>query len=192
MDALDIVYIVFTAIIGLLRGTYQIRHGRLKAIRRDESMADRLLLAFAVLAMIPIPLCAVLTPWFDFADIALPATVAWFGVPFLAAGAWLFWRSHADLGANWSARIAIQASHALVETGVYSRIRHPMYAALLISGIGQALVLRNWLAGSSLLAAAVLFYLFRIPREERMLESAFGDAYRAYAARTGRVVPKRR
>ncbi len=35
-------------------------------------------------------------------------------------------------------------------------------------------------------------YLFRVPREERMMLDHFGDAYRAYSARTGRVLPRLR
>jgi protein-S-isoprenylcysteine O-methyltransferase Ste14 len=108
----------------------------------------------------------------------------------LAAGTWLFWRSHADLGVNWSARLALRDRHDLVTAGVYARVRHPMYAALIISGAGQALVLANLIAGFSLLAAALVFYSIRIPREERMMIDAFGDRYRTYMARTGRVFPR--
>jgi protein-S-isoprenylcysteine O-methyltransferase Ste14 len=32
--------------------------------------------------------------------------------------------------------------------------------------------------------------MFRTPREEAMLTDAFGDAYRAYMARTGRLLPR--
>lgn len=190
MTELDIIYLVFVFIIGTLRGYYQRRFGKDDTIKGDQSLADRLVLGFGVLAMAPIPLVAVLSDAFAFADVAQPGWLSWLGVPFLVLGTWLFWRSHADLGANWSAKIRIRAHHTLVDTGIYRLIRHPMYAALTASGIGQTLVLQNWLAGPSLLVAAILFYVVRIPREERMLELAFGEAYRHYVASTGRIFPK--
>ena len=42
-------------------------------------------------------------------------------------------------------------------------------------------LLANWIAGPACLV--------RVPREERMLLDHFGEAYRAYSTRTGRVVP---
>jgi len=33
-------------------------------------------------------------------------------------------------------------------------------------------------------------YFVRIPQEERMMLDHFGNAYRAYCARTGRIVPR--
>lgn len=190
MTEIDIIYLAFVVIIGALRGYYQHRFGSRDVVAGDRSLIDRLVLAFGVLAMAPIPLVAVLTDALAIADYTSPPWLAWLGAPFLAAGIWLFWRSHADLGANWSAEIRIRPAHTLVETGVYRYVRHPMYAALTVSGLGQTLVLQNWLAGPSLLIAAILFYVVRIPREEKLLEAAFGGAYQAYAARTGRIFPK--
>jgi tetrahydromethanopterin S-methyltransferase subunit A len=40
-----------------------------------------------------------------------------------------------------------------------------------------------------MLATAILFLTVRAPYEERFLASHFGDSYRAYVARTGRVLP---
>lgn len=51
------------------------------------------------------------------------------GVGLLAASAWLFHRSHTDLGRNWTPQVQLRAEQDLVTTGVYRRIRHPMYAS---------------------------------------------------------------
>jgi Isoprenylcysteine carboxyl methyltransferase (ICMT) family len=73
--------------------------------------------------------------------------------------------------------------------GVYRRIRHPMYLALVLYSIGQALVIPNWVAGpSNLIAFAILFPL-RVRAEERMMVEAFGDEYATYSARTKRLIP---
>lgn len=33
-------------------------------------------------------------------------------------------------------------------------------------------------------------YLFRVPQEEQMMIDTFGEQYREYTTRTGRVIPK--
>jgi protein-S-isoprenylcysteine O-methyltransferase Ste14 len=65
-----------------------------------------------------------------------------------------------------------------------------MYASIFLWNIGQGLVLANWLAGWAALGAFGLLYAVRVPREERMMRQAFGDAYVAYTARTGRLWPR--
>lgn len=71
----------------------------------------------------------------------------------------------------------------LVTRGVYSRIRNPIYvfSTILIAGI--FLMFRNpylWI----LLAAIVCVQTIRARREARVLDAAFGDAYRQYRAGT--------
>jgi len=48
-----------------------------------------------------------------------------------------------------AAMIAIFGTHSRVTTGVYRRIRHPMYAALFLCSVGRLLALPNWIAGPS-------------------------------------------
>jgi protein-S-isoprenylcysteine O-methyltransferase Ste14 len=74
---------------------------------------------------------------------------------------------------------------------VYGRIRHPMYAAHFLLGIGQVLLLQNWLVGPANLLVFTPLYLIRVAREERLLLDRFGDEYRAYMERTGRLIPLR-
>lgn len=107
----------------------------------------------------------------------------------MAGGVWLFRRSHADLGRNWSVSLALQSDHQLVSSGVYRRIRHPMYAAFFLLAIGQCLLLPNGVAGPAALLAVTLLYVVRKPREEAMMRERFGEAYRQYQASTGGVMP---
>jgi protein-S-isoprenylcysteine O-methyltransferase Ste14 len=65
-----------------------------------------------------------------------------------------------------------------------------MYASQALYSLAQALLLHNWIAGMAGVASFLSLYLVRVPREERMMLDHFGDAYRAYAARTGRIVPR--
>ncbi len=104
-------------------------------------------------------------------------------------GLWLFYKSHADLGKNWSITLQVREQHRLITQGVHCRIRHPMYSALVLYSVGQALVIPNWIAGPSNLVAFAILFSLRVHAEEQMMSEAFGDEYAAYAARTKRLVP---
>jgi protein-S-isoprenylcysteine O-methyltransferase Ste14 len=85
--------------------------------------------------------------------------------------------------------LEIREHHRLVTDGVYRPVRHPMYSALFIYGLGQALAVPNWLAGPSYLLAMVLLFMFRIGAEERMMLETFGDEYTIYMTKTKRLIP---
>lgn len=76
------------------------------------------------------------------------------------------------------------------DISVFCTIRHPMYASHLLWGIAQALLLHNWIAGLAGLITFLPLYFLRIPHEERMMPHHFGEQYRAYCARTGRILPR--
>lgn len=104
-------------------------------------------------------------------------------------GLWFFYRSHTDLGTNWSITLEVREQHRLITRGVYRRIRHPMYSALVLYSIGQALVIPNWVAGPANLSAFVVLLALRMRAEERMMADEFGAEYAEYSARTKRLVP---
>ncbi|MCS6825017.1 MAG: protein-S-isoprenylcysteine O-methyltransferase [Caldilinea sp.] len=137
------------------------------------------------------PLLYIFTPWLDFADYVLPTWAGWPGVFFLVAAVVLFWRSHIDLGTNWSPTLELHENHTLVTRGVYRYIRHPMYASQWLWTVAQALLLQNWIAGVGGIVCFALFYFSRVAREEQLMLERFGDEYRNYMNRTGRILPHR-
>ncbi|MBE2239475.1 MAG: isoprenylcysteine carboxylmethyltransferase family protein [Caldilineaceae bacterium] len=139
-----------------------------------------------------IPLFYAFTRWLEWADYPLPAWLGWVGFTLLALATWLLWRAHADLGRNWSPTLQVSREQQVVTSGVYGYLRHPIYASLLLTGVAQALMLPNWIAGWSGLAAFLLVYLVRVPREEAMMVQHFGEEYTAYRARVGGLLPRRR
>jgi protein-S-isoprenylcysteine O-methyltransferase Ste14 len=134
------------------------------------------------------------TSWLDRANYRLPPeaerSVGGVGAMLMTLAIGLFWRSHADLGRNWSPSLELRDGHELVTEGVYRQVRHPMYASEWLWDIAQALLLQNWVAGWAGLALFTPLYFLRVPREERMMLDRFGEEYRAYMNRTGRVVPQ--
>jgi protein-S-isoprenylcysteine O-methyltransferase Ste14 len=156
--------------------------------KRD--LNEKIALAAMFLTMGALPIIEVGTNIFAFADYALPLSAGVIGtllqLPFL----WLFWRSHSDLGRNWSTTLETREGHELVTHGIYASIRHPMYAAIWCAVIGQPLLVQNWIAGVPIIAAFTFMWFVRIPREEAMMRAQFGEAYDAYCAQTGRIWPK--
>jgi len=136
-----------------------------------------------------VPLIWVASPAFSFAEYPLGTGPFIGGVMCLVIGLWLFYRSHADLGTNWSITLEVREQHRLITRGVYRRIRHPMYLALVLYSVGQALVIPNWVAGPANLIVFATLLALRVRAEERMMGEAFGDEYAVYSARTKRLVP---
>jgi len=78
----------------------------------------------------------------------------------------------------------------LVTRGIYSVIRHPMYASQWIFSLAAPLLLQNWIAGFLNLPIFIPFYLLRVKAEEQMMLERFGDQYRSYMQKVGAVFPK--
>src|SRR5438034_6302051 len=138
-------------------------HGhRSRSVKVATSYKTPLETGLLVLAWVGffVPLIWVASPAFSFAEYELGAGRFVAGLMCLVIGLWLFYRSHADLGTNWSITLEVREQHRLIVQGVYRRIRHPMYLALLLYSAGHALVIPNWVAGpSNLTAFAILFAL---------------------------------
>ena len=166
---------------------------RLKGVQSVHRQVDRLetaLLLMVIPAGLLLPLLYLFTPLLWFADYRQPAWMPWLGLVVMLAALWLFWRSHDDLGKNWSASLEVRQDHRLIKEGVFRYIRHPMYAAIFLFSIAQALMLPNWLAGLSALVPFTILYIIRTPREEAMMAQFFGDEYRDYMQQTGRLLPR--
>lgn len=136
-----------------------------------------------------VPLIWIASPAFSFADYPLRGGPLISGVVCFVIGLGLFYRSHADLGRNWSITLEVREQHRLITQGVYRRIRHPMYSALVLYAVAHGLVIPNWVAGPSNLVAFAVLFALRVNAEERMMLEQFGDEYTAYIARTKRLVP---
>lgn len=157
---------------------------------RRVSRQENVLLGLLFLAMFFLPLIYSATNWLDFANYSLPTWAGWIGVILILLALLVFWRSHADLGLNWSPSLEIRTEHKLITNGIFKYIRHPMYASQWIWVIAQPLLLQNWLAGFLDLLVFILFYVLRVRAEEQMMLDTFGNEYREYMNKTGAIFPK--
>jgi len=75
----------------------------------------------------------------------------------------------------------------LIEHGPYARIRHPMYTAVLLGGLGAAL-LHGGAVDGLLLVLLVCVMVTKLRHEERLLQAAH-PGYAAYRTRTAALMP---
>ena len=93
----------------------------------------------------------------------------------------------ANLGRSLSALPRPSERAVLISQGIYSRIRHPIYAGLVCIALGWSMVTGSLVAFALSVVLAIVLDL-KSRREEVWLLERFPD-YAAYAARTKRFIP---
>ena len=186
----NIVFLVGFIVYVTIRGVFERRARSKEKIVRRLDAVEKTLLFFVGIGSLLLPVLYLFTPLLAFADYRLPVFAPWLGTALMIAALWLFYRSHADLGSNWSVTLELHKGHQLIRRGIYRSIRHPMYLSIFLWGLSQGLLLRNWLAGWSALATFSVLYFVRTPREERMMIEFFGKDYLNYMRQTGRLFPR--
>lgn len=166
------------------------QHSRKTPVRYSaRGSREFALLAGSLAGLGIVPFVYVVAHFPRFADYPMVPTLSYLGIAVELVCLWLFYRSHRDLGHNWSVSLDLRERHTLVTTGVYALVRHPMYAGFWLMALGQALLLPNWIVGPAGLVGFGVLFFGRVAREEAMMIGAFGDEYRTYMRRTARVVP---
>lgn len=94
-----------------------------------------------------------------------------------------------SMGRSWRIGVDPNERTALVTHGPYRAVRNPIYAALLVTLAGLALLVPNPLALGGLAACWLGIEVLVRRVEEPHLERLHGERYRAWAARAGRFVP---
>ncbi len=111
------------------------------------------------------------------------------GLLFTAAGVAISIWARLSLGSNWSGMVTLKDNHELIRSGLYRRIRHPIYTGILLAAFGTGMIhaqLRDLLG---FLLLYVSFY-FKARREESFLRQEFGPAFAEHQRHTGMFLPK--
>jgi protein-S-isoprenylcysteine O-methyltransferase Ste14 len=93
-----------------------------------------------------------------------------------------------NLGKQWGDQIVIYEGHRVVREGVYSIVRHPLYASLIWISIGLSFIYANWIAFLLNLVVFVPFMSFRAKQEEVLLGKHFVE-YNLYKKEVGMFLP---
>ncbi|MBV9283834.1 MAG: isoprenylcysteine carboxylmethyltransferase family protein [Acidimicrobiia bacterium] len=99
------------------------------------------------------------------------------------------WAIH-TLGHLFTREVRIQEGHTVVAAGPYRVVRHPSYAAGLVSDLGFGLALGNWLSVVTCVLPILAVMIRRIRVEEEALREGLGDGvYDEYASGRARLIP---
>jgi protein-S-isoprenylcysteine O-methyltransferase Ste14 len=161
---------------------------RAKTTRAHEAGGARALDAVLLLTaaflmgargVLPEPLTARFIP----ADVTVFALATVLTVAGLLFSVW----ARAHLGSNWSSTVTLKAEHALIRSGPYRFVRHPIYSGVLLALLGTVIALGEW---RGVIALVLLFGAFfrRTRAEETQLRTIFPD-YEQYAGTTAALIP---
>jgi protein-S-isoprenylcysteine O-methyltransferase len=174
-------------LLALMAGTemYASRVQRAEAPNRDRGSL------FAVVALIAAGYWAAFGLWGYSSPPGprLGAWALWAGAAVALSGIALRVWSVTTLGRYFTYVVKVTADQKVVDTGPYRLVRHPSYSGALLTGIGIGLSLRFAAAPVAIGVTSLLGYWIRIAVEERALAEGIGEPYRAYMARTKRLIP---
>lgn len=193
--------LIFRIILGALflvtlytRRFYERKSAAIAKAGLKQDKDDRRLIAvesvLLTISLLGIIVYVINPAWMAWSTILLPDWLRWVGAVLGTLGAILLVWSHRALGENFFGGLKLREEQKLIVEGPYHRVRHPMYTAFILLGLGFFFLSGNWLIGGTWLASTGLVVATRVPQEERMMVEQFGEDYEAYQARTGRFLPK--
>jgi protein-S-isoprenylcysteine O-methyltransferase Ste14 len=159
-----------------------------KPARWRESIGSR------VLHVVPLLACAVLLvaphwlpPILSARVVSAGRLIPLLGAVMVAVGLGFAAWARAHLGQNWSGIVTVKEDHALVRTGPYRAVRHPIYTGLLLALTGTAMAIGEW-RGVLAVICALIGLLRKIHVEEKRMSENFPE-YSRYRQQTAALIP---
>jgi protein-S-isoprenylcysteine O-methyltransferase Ste14 len=109
------------------------------------------------------------------------------GTVLVAAGLGFSIWARRHLGRNWSAHVAVKEDHALIRTGPYKHLRHPIYTGILLAFLGTAVAIGEW-RGILALPLALVAFVRKSRLEEERMQQTFPE-YEKYRRDTAAIIP---
>ena len=139
------------------------------------------------MAQIPLMVAVLVLGW-QFRGHGLGAGTVWIGGVLLAMGGAFGLAGLAALGRGTTPLPRPSQQARLVQTGIYARVRHPLYTSVMLASLGWALMWQSWPA-LFVAVALIPFFYGKARREERWLREQFPD-YADYEQRVPRFLPR--
>ena len=153
-------------------------------------MASKVSGVLGLIGLVSVITFAINPGWLAFASLPLPMWLRWVGLALALAGFALLQWAQVTLGKSWSDTPRMMKEQALITSGPYQFIRHPIYAAFILILGSTLLISANGFIGLAWLSMTVLEVASRVGFEESMMLEFFGDQYRDYMKNTGRLLPR--
>jgi len=99
-----------------------------------------------------------------------------------------FWAVQ-TLGKFFRTTVMIQKGHQVIKNGPYRYARHPSYTGLLLTTIGVAIGMNNWIGLILMVFIVFVALQKRIILEEKVLQKSLGEDYQSYIKNTKRLIP---
>ena len=97
-----------------------------------------------------------------------------------------------SMGVSWRVGVDPDERTELITSGVFTRVRNPVFSAMILAAAGLVLLVPNVVSVAALTALVVGVVLQVVWVEEPYLHRVHGRRFDDYRARSGRFVPRRR
>ena len=176
-----------------ISGYYRRKARQSESISRADEPGHIKLLRLLALPLYLSMLAYLINPaWMEWSALPLPNWLRMMGVLLgLISLGGIYWVM-TSIGRNVSETYLTKESHELVMAGPYRWIRHPLYSVATLMLFSVSLIAANWFMLLMTLIAMGGIVLVVVPREEQALAVKFGEDYREYQTRTGRIAPRLR
>jgi len=158
--------------------------------KREEGTVSKIAGLLGMLGFLSMIVYAINPNWLAFASLPFPIWLRWTGVGIALVGFALLQWSQVTLGKSWSDTPRMMKEQTLITNGPYRSIRHPIYTAFILILGSTLFISSNWLVGLCWAGMTVLEVISRIGFEEALMIEYFGEQYREYIKKTGRLLPR--
>lgn len=158
--------------------------------KREEGIVSKIAGVLGMIGFISLLIYVINPAWLAWASLSLPAWLRWAGVGIAVLGFALLQWAQMSLSNSWSDMPRMMKEQTLITSGPYHSIRHPIYTAFILILGSTLFISSNWLIGLCWLGMTTLEVISRIGFEESLMVEYFGEQYREYMKRTGRLFPK--
>lgn len=188
-----VLLVIWIVLVAGVRGAIQYRRTGVPAVRFGDPPGSpqwwaKLLSALAVLLALAAPLAELAgLPAIGVLDQTL---VRWAGVALVALGIAGTVVAQWAMGDSWRGDVDPEVRAPLVTSGPIRIVRNPILTCTAMTALGFALMVPNVVAVAMFLTLVITQQIQVRLVEEPYLLRVHGDAYRDWAARTGRFLPR--
>ena len=158
--------------------------------QRKEGIVSKLAGLLGMAGFISMVAYVVNPNWLAIGSLTFTSWLRRAGVGTAILGFALLQWAQVTLANSWSDTPRMMKEQSLITSGPYRLIRHPIYTAFLLILGSTLFISSNWVIGLCWAGMTIMEIASRIGFEESLMIEYFGDQYREYVKKTGRLFPR--